>query len=223
MKFITENDLRAQFNEQPFTDFRIEENTRLTPGARQFLSDRRIQIIEAGKNIQSVRMTEEREKPAPEHSLAAAKLISQIEILEAEFLVLTSQIIEEDIEIAGQISKIGREFGRIKSMITEDIVYPESDFSECTGIKQSDCGRDLGNCFEISDLYIQSSNGKLLVQLNALRAKIRALRVETEEILCNSQDEECLTEVTANMNRIVNKVSQLICMAAGVKECRKIQ
>ena len=48
MKFITEYDLRARFNEQPFTDYIIEKNTRLTPGARQFLSDRRITLLEDG-------------------------------------------------------------------------------------------------------------------------------------------------------------------------------
>ena len=52
MKFITEYDLRVQFNEQPFTDYQIEKNTRLTPGARQFLSDRRINFFEAGAKQQ---------------------------------------------------------------------------------------------------------------------------------------------------------------------------
>ena len=65
MKFITEYDLRARFNEQPFTDYRIEKNTRLTPGARQFLSDRRITLLEDGAD-RSVKVQETDRKRIPE-------------------------------------------------------------------------------------------------------------------------------------------------------------
>ncbi|MBU5668829.1 hypothetical protein KQI68_03140 [Peptoniphilus sp. MSJ-1] len=44
MKFITENDLRNIYFENPFTFYEIKENTRLTPGARQFLIDFKIEF-----------------------------------------------------------------------------------------------------------------------------------------------------------------------------------
>ena len=232
MKFITEYDLRARFNEQPFTDYIIEKNTRLTPGARQFLSDRRITILEDGAD-RSVKVQETDRKRIPEacqaceaadskkDSLAIAKLLSDVEVLEAEFLVITSQIIETDIEIAGQMSKAGHEFGRIKTLLTDGAADLNISFEGCTGMDKDHFGKDLGNCFDITDFYIQSPNGKIIVQMNALRAKIRAMRISAAEALSADKEEKRQEAVTEAVNQIINKLSQLICMAAGVKTCRR--
>ncbi len=214
MKFITEYDLRARFNEQPFTDYIIEKNTRLTPGARQFLSDRRITLLEDGAEACEA-------ADSKKDSLAIAKLLSDVEVLEAEFLVITSQIIETDIEIAGQMSKAGHEFGRIKTLLTDGAADINISFEGCTGMDKDHFGKDLGNCFDITDFYIQSPNGKIIVQMNALRAKIRAMRISAAEALSADKEEKRQEAVTEAVNQIINKLSQLICMAAGVKTCRR--
>ena len=214
MKFITEYDLRARFNEQPFTDYIIEKNTRLTPGARQFLSDRRITLLEDGAEACEA-------ADSKKDSLAIAKLLSDVEVLEAEFLVITSQIIETDIEIAGQMSKAGHEFGRIKTLLTDGAADINISFEGCTGMDKDHFGKDLGNCFDITDFYIQSPNGKIIVQMNALRAKIRAMRLSAAEALSADKEEKRQEAVTEAVNQIINKLSQLICMAAGVKTCRR--
>lgn len=214
MKFITEYDLRARFNEQPFTDYIIEKNTRLTPGARQFLSDRRITLLEDGAEACEA-------ADSKKDSLAIAKLLSDVEVLEAEFLVITSQIIETDIEIAGQMSKAGHEFGRIKTLLTDGAADINISFEGCTGMDKDHFGKDLGNCFDITDFYIQSPNGKIIVQMNALRAKIRAMRLSAAEALSADREEKRQEAVTEAVNQIINKLSQLICMAAGVKTCRR--
>lgn len=214
MKFITEYDLRARFNEQPFTDYRIEKNTRLTPGARQFLADRRITLLEDGAEACEA-------ADSKKDSLAIAKLLSDVEVLEAEFLVITSQIIETDIEIAGQMSKAGHEFGRIKTLLTDGEADLNISFEGCTGMDKDHFGKDLGNCFDITDFYIQSPNGKIIVQMNALRAKIRAMRISAAEALSADREEKRQEAVTEAVNQIINKLSQLICMAAGVKTCRR--
>ena len=58
MKFITEYDLRAQFNEQPFADYQMEENTRLTPGARQFYRIGGLIFLRMGQRCGSARQLE---------------------------------------------------------------------------------------------------------------------------------------------------------------------
>lgn len=40
MKFITEDDLRNLYKENPFASYELEPGSKLTPGARDFLSDR---------------------------------------------------------------------------------------------------------------------------------------------------------------------------------------
>ena len=46
MKFITETDLRDLYKIQPFTDYDLQEGERLTPGARQFLLDRGVDLYD---------------------------------------------------------------------------------------------------------------------------------------------------------------------------------
>ena len=46
MKFITEDELRYLYRKEPFTTYEPEPGTRLTPGARQFLLDRGIDLYD---------------------------------------------------------------------------------------------------------------------------------------------------------------------------------
>lgn len=46
MKYLTENDLRIAYRDIPFEVFTVRSDEKLTPGARTFLSDRKIKIIE---------------------------------------------------------------------------------------------------------------------------------------------------------------------------------
>ena len=49
MKFITEDELRFLYRKEPFTTYEPEPGTRLTPGARQFLLDRGIDMYDEQK------------------------------------------------------------------------------------------------------------------------------------------------------------------------------
>ena len=51
MRFITEEDLRQRFRRERFTEYEPEAGTRLTPGARQFLSDRGIRLTETENGV----------------------------------------------------------------------------------------------------------------------------------------------------------------------------
>ena len=46
MKFITEDELRYLYRKEPFTTYEPEPGTRLTPGARQFLADRGVNLYD---------------------------------------------------------------------------------------------------------------------------------------------------------------------------------
>lgn len=46
MRFITEQDLRKEYEAAPFASYEPPKDTKLTPGARQYLNDRRVRIVE---------------------------------------------------------------------------------------------------------------------------------------------------------------------------------
>ena len=66
MRFITEEDLRQRFRRERFTEYEPEAGTRLTPGARQFLSDRGI------RQRQKMAFVQETDRPALEKKKPAA-------------------------------------------------------------------------------------------------------------------------------------------------------
>jgi hypothetical protein len=49
MRFITEEEVRRQYQLQPFEVFYLEESSRLTPGSKQFLTDKQIPIKSGSK------------------------------------------------------------------------------------------------------------------------------------------------------------------------------
>ena len=53
MRFITEYDLRNEYKKSPFKVYTINKNCRLTPGAKQFLTDFMVKI-EEGKDDESL-------------------------------------------------------------------------------------------------------------------------------------------------------------------------
>ena len=54
MKVITELDLRDNFRKEPFETFTIHFPEKLTPAAFQFLTDRKIKIIEVTDNAENI-------------------------------------------------------------------------------------------------------------------------------------------------------------------------
>ncbi len=214
MKFITEYDLRTQFNKRPFTNYRLEENVRLTPSARQFLIDQRIHIWDGEEGLADV--LDKDGKDTPE----LAKLVNYIEILEAEFLVVISQIMDQNLKISEQIMQLKNELSGIRLNLIDGKVDSVVSFDCCPGINEENCCQDLDSCFEIKDFHIQLSNGKLLAQMNFLRAKMRLARIDCTNLFADFEDEKRRITVIESFNRIINKLSQLMCTAAGVQECR---
>jgi ethanolamine utilization protein EutJ len=46
MKYITESELRDLFKNKPFTTYYLDAGARITPGAREFLTDRKIEMVQ---------------------------------------------------------------------------------------------------------------------------------------------------------------------------------
>lgn len=46
MKFLTEQDVKRVYEASPFNSYKTQKDTRLTPGARQYLNDRKVKLVE---------------------------------------------------------------------------------------------------------------------------------------------------------------------------------
>ena len=131
MRFITEEDLRQRFRRERFTEYEPEAGTRLTPGARQFLSDRGIRLTETENGVRpgngqtgfgkkeagsSLKQNEQpKETEAEERSQGAHPAEElpcwQLELgnLQADFLQAGLDLQREDVLVSKEIFGTGTE------------------------------------------------------------------------------------------------------------------
>lgn len=249
MKFVTEMELRDSYGKEPYAAYIIEKNTRLTPGARQFLVDRGIEIIDKCAQPIKATNTGSAVKPAiatpvsgrlasghvptPEEKAAAAvpgklpmknwrfaKLRSTLVSAEAEFLRAEEEMLATDIMLAQKITELGKQFRAVRAAAERGGDAGALDAKSCAGIDAGAFSGDLGDCFEITEFHAQLPNGRTIVSLFSLRAALRQIEPAVYEY-CEGggADEGKYSMILSRTGEIINVVTQLIHEAVGGKEC----
>lgn len=98
MKFITEDELRQNYKTKPFKTFILSENNRLTPGAKQFLTDFRIKIISSSEDID-----EEQDCFTPKYKINDNSIYFNKK-LAIELKILSAKIVKLDSIIANKLN-----------------------------------------------------------------------------------------------------------------------
>jgi ethanolamine utilization cobalamin adenosyltransferase len=220
MKFITENDLRDLNRKEPFTTYEIEPGVRLTPGARQFLSDHRINMFDNGLGTKKNTVNEE---PSPillekKNNWKKKKLHSKMKSTEALFLLSEEELLSGDDSLAQSVINLAKQFSLIRNHMEGKGLVENLSLTECTGIKTDNFSEDLDDCFEITEAHMQLKQGRKIIILHRLRCDLREIEPVVLELYENSDDELC-TEVIGKVNQIINTLSQMICSVLGGKEC----
>lgn len=221
MRFITEEDLRELYKIKPFTEYVLESGARITPGARQFLMDRGINISDAhsiGKNIDENKetMNSIAEK---KNDYKNRKLLNNMKSIEALFFLTEQELLCRDICLAQSVIILGKQFSCIKNAVKNSTSVENLQFKDCTGMNKDNYSFDLEECFEISEFHVQLEKSKEIVLLHRLRCALYEIVEVVQEIYEaeNGQREE----IVGKIFQIVNSISQLICLAYGGKKCQR--
>lgn len=205
MKFITEEELRIRYRKEPFTRYLPEPEARLTPGARQFLNDKGIRILEPAME-------------KTESGLAKEVWKHQLFSLQAEFLKTGQELLEYDVQMAQEVFELERQLAEAGKTEPERnqtdrsiFQYKEAIFPACAGITSETCGVSLEDCFEITGFHAQAPRGREIIRLHCLRCAARELEAQ----LPDSRKEA--------VNRVINRLSQMICQLFGGKICYRKQ
>lgn len=136
MKFITEDDLRDLYKKEPFMDYDLQPGERLTPGARQFLLDRGINLYDDDpflntgfKKSTSSKSSDDCEEKAAfdkqfaekKHKWALAGLKAQLEEMESSL----SGLLDEQ-----QAQAVSSDLCRVINTLSQ-MIYSESGGKEC--------------------------------------------------------------------------------------------
>ncbi|MCB2290770.1 ethanolamine utilization protein [Clostridium sp. CS001] len=221
MKFITENDLRDLNRKEPFTTYEIEPGARLTPGARQFLSDHRINMLDNGSAAKESTVNKE---PAAEllgrkNNWKKKKLQSKMKSTEALFLISAEELLSGDVSLAQSLINLDKQFSLIRNYIDDKGLVENLSLEECAGINAENFSEDLDDCFEITEAHMQLKQGRKIIILHRLRCDLREIEPIVLE-LYEGSDEQLCTEVIGKVNQIINTLSQMICSVLGGKECQ---
>ncbi|KEI00840.1 ATP--cob(I)alamin adenosyltransferase [Clostridium botulinum] len=229
VKFITEEYLRELYRKKPFNIYKLEQEQRLTPGAVEYLSDKKIKIskdtcdnfkdilkanIKTSQDIQADTTKEEENR----NLNFKKRLCYKLKSIEAKFLVTTSEILKEDVILAQGIMNLNRKIANITNVVDGKDVMESISFKECTGMNLSNFTTEIGDCFEITEFHMQLKKSNAILKMNTLRCMLRELQFEIFETY---KDDDLKNTIIANVNSIINSLSQLICLAVGGKECQR--
>lgn len=239
MKFITEEDLRDLYRKQPFTAYNLEQGARLTPGARQFLMDKGINMFDSDFCNTEKKTDVKIETPLVQKKDACKnkKLIYKMKSIEALFFLTEEELLRKDVCLAQSVITLSKQFTRIKNAVKSKSPVENLCCSECTGINTNNFSEDLDDCFEISEFHIQLEKGREIVLLHRLRCELNDLNCIVPELYESidmkisddngtssngiSSHEISADDIIGKVNQIVNSLSQLICLAFGGKKCQR--
>lgn len=219
MKFITEDDLRDLYKKQPFMDYDLQPGERLTPGARQFLLDRGINLYDDDQFANPGIAGGVSGRPAkPLTGAKQRKYRSRMKSLQALFLLTAEDLTKCDVCMAQRITELYRQFKSLGSAADGKCETAEIICSACTGINDDNFSQCIGSCFEITEFHMQLEKGHQILVLERLRAQLEEMDADLADLL---ENRELHDSVSRELNRIINTLSQMICSAVGGTECQR--
>ena len=222
MKFITEEYLRDIYRKNPFTSFSIEEEQRLTPGASQFLRDKRIKLCEVPQSLKNNINNTEVKKDDNKDKKINKRILYKIRTIEAEILIKSREIIKDDIILAQNLMEISKEISSIKLLLVGDQSISLPNCKSCTGMNSENFFEDIDDCFDITEFHMQLPKSKEILYLHELRCKLRELEVLIIEEFDDSElDNEISKKLINYVNWFINSLSQIICSVVGGKVCQR--
>lgn len=222
MKFITEGDLRELYKKEPFTSYNLKPDSRLTPGARQFLADRGIYMLD--KNSGNKRKTAKQKvadsKKESNGEWKNVKLFSKLKSIEALFFLTAEELLSKNILLAQETIKLSKQFSMIKNAMKSNSPVECLSCKTCDGINEENFSNRLEDCFEISEFHIQLEKSRDILMLHWLRCNLQEIEPLVVELSSNEED-MLFSETIKLVNQIINSITQLICSLVGGEKCQK--
>lgn len=234
MIYITEQNLRDLYKKQAFESFTLTEGEKLTPGARQFLADRQIILVDpADVKPQKMAMIpvdeaegvilpdEEAEKilsAAAQTEDVTAPLLNEQEKLNGRFGALRALYLKQAAEIYGKDPILASEIFDMECSLCSiengsdlHILVPGS----CSGMSAEELKRPHRECFAMTRTLLLTEHGVQAAVLHYLRSETYRFYAENETLLGEKQ--------RVRVAYLINLFSQMIHKTVGGTLCQKVQ
>lgn len=203
MRFITEMELKVQYRKAPFSSYKLPSETRLTPEARQFLVDRKIDVKQMEQGNKS------KVEPQNQEGISNEQAITSFQKTLSFFLLSFSFLLEKDVLLAEKVLCWQRHLEDVKKAWQQGKQIPTFQDNRVS-IEEA----NLEN-IEISAFHIQLPYGRELAILNCLNTSLIELSLLFNEgsIGCNKEEQaenNVQTEVEQVRRALLMVMTQMI-------------
>lgn len=204
VKFITEMELRDLYKAEPFTTYVLEPDIKITPGARQFLVDRRVLLVQAQSSEGEKLNSNESVKTPARQNWKTLRLRKRMDYIDSLFLLIAAEFLHSgDAVQSEEILALGKYFRNLQNAEQENTSAADIQF---WGWSEEEIKKRSDNLeLEVSEFHIGLENGKKLALLNHLRASLREVEPIFLEIYWDDEKQVCSRqELINNLYLIIN-------------------
>ncbi|WP_094606999.1 hypothetical protein SPSIL_048540 [Sporomusa silvacetica DSM 10669] len=226
MKFITEMELRDLYRKEPFATYVLESDTKITPGARQFLGDRRVTLVQAqysdDKNDKKSNTSKSNQAPGRE-SWCTLRLRGRMDCIESLFLLIAAELLRSgDAVLSEEVMALGKCFRNLKIAEREQLAPDKIQFWGWSAEEITARADNLEKYVDISEFHIGLENGKEIALLNYLRASLREIEPTILETYWNEEQQVCAREdLIDTVNLIINILCMMMWKGLGGKKWKR--
>lgn len=210
MKFITEMELRDRYKTEPFATYVLEANTKLTPGARQFLVDRRVPLTQERCSGGKSSNANKQEQVQRRESWCVLRLRGRLDCTASLLLVIGAELLRSgDTVLSEEVLALSKCFQSVQKAEREQTAPEKIKFWGWTEEEIKSHFNALGKCVDISEFHVGLESGKELTLLNHLRASLRELEPAILETYWDEAQQVCSREELIDT---VNLIIKIVCM-----------
>lgn len=215
MKFITEMELRDLYKKESFATYVLQPDTKITPGARQFLVDRRVTLVQAQSSDSKKPNGDAEDRIKVRGNWCALRLQARMESIESLFLLTAELLHSGDADLSEEVMALGKCFRNVRNAEREQIAPDNLQFSGWSEeIKKRSL--KLGKNIDIGESHLGVRRGKEVALLNYLCASLREVEPAILEAYWNEEKQVCLRQdLVDSVNLIINVLYMLMCKCLG--------
>ncbi len=210
MKFITEMELRDLYKREPFTTYVLEPGTKITPGARQFLVDRRVTLTTAQADAPQKTSAGKPQKTEEREKWCNLRLQRRMDSIESLFILIAAELLHSgNALMSEEIMSLGHCFRNVAKAEREQTAPDIIQFWGWTAEEIKNRADNLEKFVDISEFHVGLENGKEIALLHYLRASLREVEPAILEVYWNEEKQDCSRQ---DLIDAVNLIINIICM-----------
>ncbi len=209
MRFITENELRELYKKKPFTQYKEEVGVRLTPGARQFLIDRGVNMFENiekkftvtssddSKKLNNKISTQKNEK----NSLIEKQLLVKLKKMELLLISVSEELLNQNLNVSEKLIELKHKLKECRNVLSGT-----SEVKEKVSIDNVENFETI----DITETHLRLERGKEILRLKQIQCEMEELILDIIENISKYEKAERVTFVIYQSSEIIKHLDIMI-------------